>query len=89
MKLDANRLALAFAAATALLWVVCSALVAMAPDTMLTMSEHMVHGKVDNFVWTLTWTGFLLGLVCWVLWAGAAGWLIGRLYNLLAKSVTR
>jgi hypothetical protein len=85
MAIDSNRLALTFACATAVLWVVCSALVAVAPDAMMSVMGHMSHANLTDLDWTLTWSGFLIGLVGWVVWAGAAGWLIGWIYCRLSK----
>lgn len=81
MKLDAGRLAIAFGGTTAILWVICSALVALFGGGMMTMSGHMLHMDPATFAWTLTFPGFLIGLVSWTASAAAAGWLIGRIYN--------
>ena len=83
MTLDASRLAMAFGFATALLWIICSALVALMPGPTMAMTGHMFHGNMEGFSWTLTWPGFLIGLVSWVISAAAAGWLIGWSYNRL------
>ncbi len=86
MKLDQKKLALSFGGTTAVLWIVCSALVAMIPGPTGKLMGHMLHGNLGGFSWTLTWAGFFIGLVSWVLWAAAAGWLVGWSYNRLGES---
>ena len=81
MKLDAGRLAIALGGATAILWVICSALVALFSGGMMTMTGHMLHMDATGFAWTLTFSGALIGLVLWSVCAAVAGWLIGWLYN--------
>ena len=88
MNLDANRLAISFGLTTAVLWVICSALVALVPGAMMGMTGHMFHATMAGISWTLTWAGFLIGLVAWVVSAVVAGWLIGWFYNRLGRSGT-
>lgn len=88
MKLDTTRFGLAFGGTAALLWVICSALVALLPAPMLSMTGHMLHVDTAGFDWTLTWTGFFLGLISWVVWSLLAGWLVGWLYNRLQRAAS-
>jgi hypothetical protein len=88
MKLDANKLALSFGGATAILWTLCSLFVALVPGAMMSMTGHMLHTDVSGFAWIMTGTGFLVGLICWTAWAMAAGWLIGWLYSLLGGAAS-
>ena len=81
MNLSAKSLAMSFASATAVLWAACSLLVALLPGPMMAMTAHMFHSDMAGFSWTLTWTGFFMGLVAWTLWAAVAGWLIAWTYN--------
>lgn len=83
MKCDANKLFLATAGAFAIIWIICSALVAIAPGQMLGMSGHMIHADIGALSWTLTLGGFVFGLILWSAWAGATAWLIGTIYNKL------
>ena len=82
MKLDPKRLALAFGGATAILWTICSALVALVPGAMMSMTGHMLHMDALGFAWRMTGIGFLFGLVFWTAWAMIAGWLVGWIYSL-------
>ncbi|NOX70727.1 MAG: hypothetical protein GXP15_16185 [Gammaproteobacteria bacterium] len=86
MKLDEKRLAFSLAGTTVVLWFVCSALVVLMPGMMGTLTGHMLHGNMEGFNWTMTWSGFFVGLVLWVVWAAAAGWLIARCYNCIGGS---
>ena len=86
MSLDANRLAMSFGITSAILWIICSALVALTPGAMIGMTGHMFHASMEGISWTLTWAGFLIGLVAWVVWAAVTGWLIGWFYNRLGRS---
>ncbi len=89
MKLDSGRLAIALGGTTAILWIVCSALVALFSGAMMTMSGHMLHMDATAFAWTLTLPGFLVGLVSWTICAAFAGWLIGWIYNTTGGSNER
>ena len=84
MKLDANRLAMAVAAVTAFLWVVCSSFVAFAPETAMEMTGHMVHADLSELSWSLTWGGVVMGLVWWTGLAAVTAWFVARTYNRLA-----
>jgi hypothetical protein len=81
MKLDAGRLGIAMGGATAIFWIVCSALVALFSGSMMTMTGHMLHMDASEFAWRLTFPGFFMGLVSWTVCAAVAGWLIGWIYN--------
>lgn len=83
MQLDPNRLALSFGGTTATLWTICSVFVALVPGQMMSMTGHMLHADASGFAWTMTGAGFLIGLICWTLWAAVAGWLIAWFYTLL------
>ncbi len=83
MKLNPVMLGVASAIATAVLWVICSFFVILSPEFMEPMSAGMMHGDALSMSLTMTWTGFLWGLVAWVVCAGVAGWLIAIIYNQL------
>lgn len=86
MKLDTGRLAMALGGTTAIFWTVCSALVALFSGTTMAMTGHMFHLDVAGLSWTMTFTGFLVGLISWTVCAAIAGWLIGGIYNALGRS---
>jgi hypothetical protein len=84
MKLSAFSLAAAVAVAFALIWTLCSVAVLIFPSAMAMMTEHMIHADLTGFHWTLTWGGYLMGLISWVVWAGVTGWLAATVYNRIA-----
>lgn len=84
MAIDANKLFLATAAVFALLWVVCSALVAAFPDMMLAATGYMVHAEFETFRWSLTLPGLIGGLVLWALVPAVAVWLVATMYRRMA-----
>ena len=86
MKLDAKGLALAVAIVTAVLWILCSAFVSLAPGPAMGITGHMVHTDLTEFSWSLTWGGVLIGLVSWTLAAAIPAWLIAWTYNRLGGS---
>jgi hypothetical protein len=83
MKLNPIMFGIASAIATAMLWVVCSLLVVLLPEFMTHMTAGMMHDDTASMALTMTWPGFLWGLVAWVVCAGVAGWLLAMIYNRL------
>lgn len=83
MDIAPVKFGLAVALATAILWIICSALVFIWPDMMMFMSGHMVHMDIASLGWHLTLGGVLLGLLGWSLSAGIFGWLLACIYNSL------
>jgi hypothetical protein len=53
---------------------------------MLLMTTHMIHVDITQMDWTLTWSGFLVGLVGWMILAGIAGALLAVIYNQMVGS---
>ncbi len=85
MKLDAIKLGIATAIVSAVLWTICSVLVAAAPAGMMSMSGSMMHSDMAGMRWTLSIPGFLIGLVVWSGISGVVVWAVAALYNRLLK----
>ncbi len=83
MKIDAIKLGLATAIVFAVFWAICSLLVFSMPMGMMQMSGHMVHAELGHMSWTLTWGGFVFGLLAWSIVAGFTVRAIAALYNRL------
>lgn len=83
MKIDAIKLGLATAIVFAVFWAICSLFVISMPLGMMQMSGHMVHTDLGHMSWTLTWGGFVLGLLAWSIIAGITVWAVAALYNRL------
>lgn len=88
MKLDAKGLALAVAIVTAVLWILCSAFVSLAPRPAMMMTGHMAHADLSELNWRLTWGGMLIGLFSWTLATAIPAWLIAWTYNRLGRLTT-
>lgn len=88
MTLNANRLFLATAVVFALLWIICCALVTACPGMMLGATGYMVHAELVDLTWSLTWVGFIGGLILWSLIPAITVWLVGAAYNRLAPCST-
>ena len=84
MKLDPKRLGVAVAGMIVILWIACSAMVALAPGPMVLVTGHMVSADLADFSWSLTWTGFAIGLLAWVVSAAVAAGLVAWTYNRLS-----
>ena len=81
-----KQTALAAPVTTAVLWTLCIAMVATMPNAMLQLTAQMVHVDVTGFTWTLTWTGFFIGLLGWSVLAGASGFVLAITYNGFSRS---
>ncbi len=81
MRIDAIKFGTAWAAAAALLWILCSLVVFAIPGPSVTMSGHMMHSDMGRWAWSFSLGGVLAGLLLWALFAFIFGWLIGVVYN--------
>lgn len=84
MELNANKFGFSMAVSASLVWIICSALVILAPATLLSLSSHMVHMDIRSLGWSITYSGFLSGLVGWGVVSGVLGWLMAKIYNQIA-----
>jgi hypothetical protein len=85
VKLNPVKLAIASAVTMAVFWVICSFMVLVMPTMMMSMTGQMVHADLSGFNWTLTLSGFLVGLISWSISAGVTGWILAYIYNVLIK----
>jgi hypothetical protein len=81
--MNVKKVTLSFALGAAILWVLCSALVALFPQHSMQMTAHMIHSDLASTHWAMTWSGFGLGLLGWVVSAGVVGALLAVIYNRL------
>ena len=82
MKLNPIMLGIASAITAAVLWVICSLLVVLLPGFMTNMTAGMMHDAVAMSL-TMSWLGFIYGLIGWVVSAAVAAWLLAIIYNRL------
>ena len=81
--INSKKITIASVFSAGLLWVLCSLLVVLFPNSMMQITAHMLHADLPHISWTLTWSGFLIGLIGWVVLAGAMGSLVSVIYNRL------
>ncbi len=81
MKIETARLGLAVGVGSAILWTLCSTLVAVAPEASLATTRSLFHVASGGPVWGVTWGGFLVGLFVWGVGSGLFAWLCAGLYN--------
>jgi 2TM family of unknown function (DUF5676) len=68
---------------TAILWIGCSALVVVMPETMWQMTGQMIHVELQQTSWSMSGPGFFSGLLCWSALAGLTGAVLAAIYNRL------
>ena len=83
MKLDAMKLGMATGIVFAVIWALCSLLVALLPGTMMQMSGHMIHADLGGMNWTMTGAGFIVGLILWTVLPSVLVWAVAGVYNRL------
>lgn len=81
MLLNTKQMTISFAVAAGVLWAVCSALVALSPALMTTMTGHMLHMDLTNNGLSMNMPGFFIGMIGWMIMAAAFAWLLGSIYN--------
>lgn len=82
-KLNAKKVAISLAIVSAILYIACALLVAIAPEFTVKMFSSMFHGiDISKIASTsISLGGTLLGLVVIVAYALIAGWLFALVYN--------
>ena len=83
MKLQATKFAVATAITFSLLWVICSAFVALIPNPSMALTGAMVHADLSAMNWSLTWSSFFIGLIGWAVLGAITAWLITFIYYIL------
>ena len=81
MKLLTNKLVIATAFAFSMLWIICSIIIILAPTLSMKLTGTMIHADLSSIEWTLTWGGFLTGLIAWTVIGGLSAWMIAFFYN--------
>ncbi|MBI2009212.1 hypothetical protein HYS84_02240 [Candidatus Saccharibacteria bacterium] len=79
MKLTKNKLASAFALATAVLWTLCSAFVTIFPDFSYKVTKWWLHGMNIDVLgdFNLGWSNFLWGGLTLVVSFWVIGYVLG------------
>ena len=85
MKLNVKAIAVAHAAVAGILFVLCRLLFTLAPDATLAGMKYLLHTDWTGIAVPVTWGGFFLGLVVWMVFAALVGALWAWLYNRIAR----
>jgi hypothetical protein len=86
MRLDTRAFAIAAGLAAALLFTLCAAAVAIAPDSTTTFFGYIVHLDVSGMRRELTVASFIVGLIAWTLGTALAFGFVALIYNRFAGS---
>ena len=81
MLVNTKQMVIAWSIAAAALWIICSVLVALSPGQMTAMTGHMIHMDIAHTSLAMTRSGFIIGLIAWVVLAASFAWLLGTVYN--------
>ena len=81
MLVNTKKMVIAWSIAAAVLWAICSLLVALSPGSMTTMTGHMIHMDLGHTGLAMSLTGFVVGLIGWIALAACFAWLLGTIYN--------
>jgi 2TM family of unknown function (DUF5676) len=86
MRTEKVVLANAFALTVAIVWVVCSLLIAVLPAFFLTVTTWWMHGLALSTMgtWNLTWGNFFLGGVTLVVAAWLSAYLFGWCWEIVS-----
>ena len=84
-KLNTKRVALSLASVSAILYIACALLIAIAPDFTTGLFSKVFHGiDITQIADTsISFGSTLLGLVEIIIYALIAGWLFAVIYNKL------
>lgn len=85
MRLQVGQIVASSMLAITILWVVCSLLVWIMPESAASMTAAMLHLEMQPSQWHLTFGGFLLGLGSWLLATSLLTVLVATFYNRLIK----
>lgn len=85
MKLDVRALAAASGTVATVLFALCALFVALAPEATIWATRELFHVAVSSPP-TITWIGFLAGLVFWFFGTAAAAAALASLFNRWARS---
>jgi hypothetical protein len=85
MKLDTGAVFWAVAIVSAASYIVCAALVAVAPGATTQFFGWVMHIDVSSLSRVITWGSFIGGMVCYSLVTGVLAWASATAYNRLVS----
>jgi len=82
MSLEPKKVSLALAQTAGIIYIVCAALVAVAPKVAWQLAGWLSHmTNLEVLGRNLTVSGFLIGLAQVLIYAYLSGWLFAKMYN--------
>lgn len=82
MPLNPKKVALALTQTAGIVYIVCAALVAVAPKIAWQLAGWLSHvTNLEILGRNLTFGGFLIGLAQVLIYAYLSGWLFAKMYN--------
>jgi hypothetical protein len=88
MRFDARAFGLAAGATAAVLFILCSVAVAIAPGPTTDFAGYLIHMNLSGLSRSLTFGSFVGGLICWTVGTGLTFWLAAAIYNRLIGART-
>lgn len=87
MKLDKLTIANALALASAILWLLCTVIVAILPDFAMTVANWWMHGLDMSTMgqWNITFSSFFLGGITLVVSSWATGYIFAWSWEKMSK----
>ncbi len=89
MRIQAVTLGIAVGIGSAVLWTICSLLIALAPEPSMALTRSLFHVSSGGPAWGVNWGGYLVGLCVWTTASGIFAWFCAGLYNRLRPSRER
>ena len=87
MRLEMRAFAIAGGLMAAVLFTVCAAAVAIAPESTTAFAGTLFHADLGGIVRTLTWGSFALGFTVWTVGTALVFGFVSAMYNrLLARA---
>jgi hypothetical protein len=83
MKLHALKFGIASAITISIVWTICALMVLIFPASMMSMSGEMMHLDSAGVGWSLSFIGYVIGLICWAVFSGLSAWFFALVYNRL------
>ena|SRR5829696_6928305 len=84
MRLDARAFGIAAGTAAAVLFIVCAAGVAIAPNATTAVASYLIHMDLSGMSRSLTVGSFVGGFLVWTVGTGLIFGLVASIYNRLA-----
>ncbi|QGX38188.1 DUF5676 family membrane protein [Permianibacter aggregans] len=85
MNIQPIKFAIASAITALIVWLLCSVMVWLHPQFMLSLSGDMFHANLAPMGWQLTISGVIKGAFAWMIFAAIFAWLLATFYNQLQQ----